>query len=455
MNKPHILVVDDEPDICTLIRDILEDEEYQVSTAENAEIARQMRRERRYDLILLDIWMPDTDGIALLKEWSNQSKLPCPVVMMSGHGNVETAVEATRLGAYDFLEKPLSLAKLLLTVERALEAERLTQENLGLRQILAPLVEPLGYSPAIMQLREQAVRLAQHDTRVLIAGEPGSGKETIARYLHAQSSRKDGPFVEVNVGIITSSNILEEFFGREDGGNISYGLLEQANGGVLFINEIGEMNDETQLRLLSALDSRSFQRVGGTAPVQTDVRVIASTRRDLEEEIQAGQFRQDLYYHLNVVQLQIPPLRDRSEDIPMLLDYYLEHYARHEKMAKRKFTVAAQNFLRDYSWPGNVRELKNVVQRLLILGIGEEIGLTEVKTTLGEAARSVINQSDLPAFYDLPLKDARTQFEKAYLDYHLDKHSGSVAKLSTAIGMERTHLYRKLHSLGIQFRDKQ
>lgn len=454
MNQSHILVIDDEPDIRSLIRDILEDEGYEVSTAENAAGAQKARHECRHNLILLDIWMPDTDGVTLLKEWSTTGDLSCPVIMMSGHGTVETAVEATRLGAYDFLEKPLSIAKLLLTVERALETEKLKQENIDLRQFSNAVQEPLGSSQAIKQLLEQARRLGQHDTRVLLTGEPGSGKETLARYIHEHSTRKQGPFIELNTGVITSSNALEEFFGREEGDSIHYGLLEKANHGTLFIDEIGDMDNEVQHRLLSALESRSFQRVGGSEEVKADVRVIASTRQDLEEAVQQGQFRQDLYYLLNVACLHLPPLRERKDDIPLLLNFYLQHYIKRENLPKRKFTVAAQQFLSDYAWLGNIRELRNVVQRLLILGIEDEIGLTEVKTTLGESARSVITSNDIPVFYDLPLKDARAQFEKAYLDYHLDQHDGSVTKLADTAGVERTHLYRKLHALGIEFRGK-
>lgn len=454
MNQLHILVVDDEPDIRDLVRDILEDEGYQVSTAENAAAARQLRHECRHDLILLDIWMPDIDGVTLLKEWSDQGDLSCPVIMMSGHGTVETAVEATRLGAYDFLEKPLSIAKLLLTIERALEVDRLKQENLDLRQTASPVQEPLGNSKAIQELLDMARRLGQHNTRVLLTGEQGSGKETLARYIHEHSQRKNGPFIRLNTGVITSENALEEFFGREDGNTIHYGLLERAQHGTLFIDEIGDMHAEVQLRLVSALESKVFQRVGGQDTIQSDVRVIASTRQNLEDAIEAGNFRQDLYYHLNVAKLHIPALREHKQDVPQLLDFYLQHYITRENLPKRSFTIAAQQFLSDYAWLGNIREVKNVVQRVLILGIGDEIGLTEVKSTLGDTARSVIDTFDIPTFYDLPLKDARAQFEKAYLDYHLDKHKGNVAQLAKTAGVERTHLYRKLHALGIQFRDK-
>jgi len=452
VNRPFILVVDDEPDIRQLVGDILEDEGYEVALAENGAQARAMYKERRPDLVLLDIWMPDIDGISLLKEWQQEGESFAPVIMMSGHGTVETAVEATRLGAYDFLEKPLSFAKLLLTVERALETDRLQRENIGLRRQVQGFVEPVGKSAAIERLRDQVKRLAQHDTHVLFTGEPGCGKETLARYLHANSARRDGPFIDVGVGTIAPEFSAVELFGREEGGTVHYGLLDRAHGGVLFLDEVAEMDPETQLRLLSALESGSFLRVGGSDQVHVDVRVIASTRRSLEDEVQAGRFRKELYYLLNVVSLDVPPLREHSEDIPELLAFYVDFFVTREKLPFRKFPVAVQNFLRNFVWYGNVRELKNLVQRLLILGTGDEIGMEEVKDALGTvvSAESV----EHPQFYGLPLKDAREHFEKSYLEYHLERNEGSVAKLSSAIGMERTHLYRKLHSLGIKFKEK-
>jgi two-component system nitrogen regulation response regulator NtrX len=454
MNKANILVVDDEPDIRQLLQEILEDEGYEVHAAENAETARRLRTERKPDLILLDIWMPDEDGITLLKDWLRDDSL-CPVIMMSGHATVETAVEATRLGAYDFLEKPLSMAKLLVTVERALENARLKRENIGLKRRVDIPVEPIGKSPAIELLRDQVRRLAQHDARVLFVGESGCGKETLARYLHANSARRDGPFVDVGVGTIAPEYSAVEFFGRVDGGNVQYGLLEQAHGGTLFLDEVADMEEETQLRLMSALQSNSFSRVGGSELVHVDVRVIASTRKSLEEEVRAGRFRRELYYLLNVVTLRVPPLREHSEDVPELLKFYVDHFVSREKLPFRKFPVSVQNFLRHYPWHGNIRELKNLVQRLLILGSGEEVELEEVKAALGESlAAPAGGISEQPDFYELPLKEARERFEKAYLEYHLEKYAGSVARLSTAIGLERTHLYRKLNSLGIKFKDK-
>ena len=449
MSAPYILVVDDEPDICVLVRDILEDEGYRVEVAGSAEQAKSARREQKPDLLLLDIWLPDIDGITLLKEWSEDGRLPCPVIMMSGHGTVETAVEATRLGAYDFLEKPLSTAKLLLTVERALEAEKLYRENVGLRQQSSPLDEPTGRSEVIQQLREQIKRIAQHQTSVLIIGEPGCGKETFARYLHKCSTRSDGPFVDVGVAAIARENSAQELFGSEENDAVHYGRLEQANGGTLFLDEVGDMDLETQARLLSALETESFLRIGGVEPVRIDVRIVAATRRDLDVDVQNGRFRDDLYYHLNVVPLNLPPLRDHLEDIPELLNYYVDKFVAQEQLPYRHFSVAAQNRLRNYPWPGNVRELKNLVQRLMILGSAEEVSLEEVEAAIGVAPLVVPIVNDTAASMDLPLREAREQFEKLYLEYQLQISGGSVGKLAKLAGMERTHLYRKLRALGI------
>ncbi|MDI1276738.1 sigma-54 dependent transcriptional regulator [Methylobacter sp.] len=447
---PRILVVDDEPDIRRLVCEILEDEGYQVATAENAGAARELKKAKAPDLILLDIWMPDTDGITLLKEWVAEEAMLCPVVMMSGHGSVEAAVEATRLGAYDFLEKPLSLAKLLLIVERALEASSLQIENAGLKQQLHADVEPVGKSATVARLKDQLKRLAQHDARVLFVGEAGVGKEMYARYLHNNSAHRDGPFVDVAVGSISPENSAVEFFGKEDAGKVYPGLLERAHKGTLFLGEICGMDKETQLKLLGALESSSFLRVGGSEAVRVDVRVVASTRIALDAEVKAGRFRQDLYYLLNEVSLDIQPLREHSEDVPALLSFYIDYFVSQDRLPFRKFSMAAQNFLRNYSWRGNVRELKNLVQRLMILGAGEDIEIDEVKAALGSVIGDTVTSHAVPEFFNLPLKEARDHFEKAYLEYHFERTGGSVAKLSAAVGMERTHLYRKLHSLNIK-----
>ena len=454
MSLPFILVVDDEPDIRDSVKDILEDEGYGVGLAENGEAARAALRERRPDLILLDIWMPDIDGISLLKEWSEGDGLPCPVIIMSGHGTVETAVEATRLGAYDFLEKPLSLAKLLLTVERALETERLVMENVGLRRSYRPIIEPVGHSQVMQRLREQVKRITQHDTWVLISGEAGSGRETFARYLHAQSSRKERPFIDVSVGATAKGNFSLEFFGSEQDGKIHYGRLEQANGGTLFLDEIADMDLEAQAQLAGAFETGEFLRVGGSDPVKVDIRVIAATQKELQTEVSAGNFREDLFYHLNVVPLEIPPLREHREDVPELLSYYVDYFVTHEKLPYRHFSVSAQNMLRNYDWHGNILELRNLVQRVLILGAGEEITLDDVETAMGGLKKETV-QTSLPGIsFDQPLRKAREDFERVYLEYQLDKHDGNVSKMAQEVGMERTHLYRKLRGVGIEIKDR-
>lgn len=454
MSSGHILVVDDEPDIRNLVKEILEDEGFEVSVADSGESARQARRMRRPDLILLDIWMDDVDGITLLREWSEGGGLPCPVIIMSGHATVETAVEATRLGAYDFIEKPISLAKLLLVVNRALEAERLQQENQGLKRQVQPVSEPQGKSEVMQALREQARRIAQHNTWVLISGEAGAGKEVVARYIHAQSPLRDKPFVEVAVGSMSAEHSAIELFGSEEGERIVYGRLEQANGGTLLLANISDMDLQTQARLLSVFQTHSFLRMGGTEPVPVDIRVIATTSRDLDQEVRAGRFRGDLYYHLNVVPLTVPPLRAHVADVPELLNFYVDRFVIKENLPYREFSIAAQNRLRHYNWPGNNRELKNLVQRLLILGQGPVVDLEEVEGALQHFTDVIETASSSSATLplDLPLREAREQFEKVYLEHQLQEVGGSVGRLAKRVGMERTHLYRKLRGLGIDFK---
>lgn len=448
MSAPYILVVDDEPDIRSLVQEILEDEGYAVAVAESAAAAREARRIQRPDLILLDIWMPDTDGISLLKEWSEGDHLPCPVVMMSGHGTVETAVEATRLGAYDFIEKPLSMAKLLLTLERALEADRLARENQNLRRQQRIVAEPVGRSDTVQRLRNQVLKIAQHDAPVLIYGEPGTGKEVYARFLHAHSPRRAGPFVDVSVGSIARENATLELFGSEQGDRVHYGRLEQASGGTLFLDELADMDLEAQAKLASALESGAFLRIGGKESVRVNVRLAAATHRDLEQEVANGRFREDLFYQLNVVPIQLPPLREHVEDVPELLNYYIGYFVDQENLNYRHFTLAAQNRLRNYAWPGNIRELKNLVQRLLILGSEEEISLEEVDAAVrGVTAAKPPDTGGVPM--NLTLREAREQFERNYLMQQFRECEGNVARLAERVGMERTNLYRKLRALGI------
>ncbi len=444
----HILVVDDEPDIRTLLKEILEDEGYLVSVAENAAEARAARRQQRHNLILLDIWMPDIDGITLLKEWTEAEPLDIPVIIMSGHATVETAVEATRLGAYDFIEKPLSMAKLLLTIEHALESFNLQRENAGLRREVHTLEEPVGRSRSFEQLREQTAQLAKHDTPVLITGEGGSGKTLFARYLHGQCARSSAPFLRADITAMNGHDCSARLFGSEQGGEVQHGLLEQAHGGVLLVDDVGELNADGQGRLLDYLKGGSFMRCGGSTPVSVDVRLLAATRHPLEQLIAQQKFREELYYQLNVVSLYIPALREHSEDVLDLLGYYSDYFVEREKLPYRSFTTAAQNRLRQYSWPGNVRELKNLIQRLLITGRERQVDIDEVEEALGQQHRAPIADA-ASLTYELPLRQAREQFERNYFESLVRRYEGSVNKVAQHAGVERTHLYRKLRALGI------
>lgn len=448
MNPGYILVVDDEPEICRLVQEILEDEHYKVVTAENATSARDAFKRQRPDLVLLDIWMPDTDGVSLLREWSNSGNLEVPVIMISGHGTVETAVEATRLGAYDFIEKPLSTGKLLVTVERALENDKLRRENQRLRRQSGPASTLIGKSPLMQQLREDIERIAATDAWVLITGEPGSGKANAARYLHAHSARKNSPFVEVSVAAVPPVQLAVQLFGLEQKGTINPGSFEQAVSGTLLLNEINHLDSSMQARLLDVLEQKRFTRVGGHEPIELDMRIIAASDKNLQTAVDEKTFREDLYYLLNVVPLRVPSLREHHEDVPELINFYINWMADNEHLPYRKFATGALNLLRNYSWPGNVRELRNMVQRLLILNRGEEVTEAEVEQTLS-GSPPVSAEAYPPTVMELPLRDAREQFEKAYLEHHLKRTGGNVAEVARISGMERTHLYRKLKQLGV------
>ncbi len=448
MSGERILVVDDEPDIRRLVQEILEDEGYQVDTAENAASARIAVQNERPRLVLLDIWMPGIDGISLLKEWSTSGRPEVPVVMMSGHGNVETAVEATRLGAYDFIEKPVSLAKLLVTVSRALQAEALRLENLHLRSGIQTSSELVGSSRVMQGLRDSTARVAATDAWVMITGEPGSGKAVVARYLHRRSRRCDQPFVEVSLGAIPSENIPLQLFGSEEGKDITPGSFEQAGGGTLLLDEVGDLDLATQAQLLNALEEGRFLRLGGKQTITMDVRMLAATNQDLVAAVADGRFREDLYYRLNVVPLSVPPLREHSEDIGELVEFYLDWFASNDHLARRNISDDAVATLSLYHWPGNIRELKNLVQRLLILKNDPQIGATEIEQSLGYLPGDTT--IELPqSLFDRELREARDSFERLYLQHNLEQTRGNVSALAKIAGMERTHLYRKMKTLGV------
>jgi two-component system, NtrC family, nitrogen regulation response regulator NtrX len=437
-----VLVVDDEADIRALVREILEDEGYNVSVAGSASAARAARSTEEPDLILLDIWMPQVDGISLLKEWHREGAMPAQVVMMSGHGTVDTAVEATRLGAFDFIEKPLSTAKLLHTVERALaESDGALRHD---RPVIPPLIEPIGRSEAMQELREKVRHLATHDAPVLIVGEPGTGREAFARYLHSQSRRSKGPFVNLVASSFAGVDPLQVMVGD----TARPGLLEQAQGGVLFINELTDLPDEAQMLLLGVLEQGGYRRARNPAVIPLDVQMISSVQPGVDREVTNGRLRRDLYAQLDVVSIRIPALSEYAEDVPELLRYYVDVLVDREDLPFRRFSVAAQNRLRNYPWHGNIRELKNLVHRFLIIGGAEEISLSEVETTIEASAEqeTTLVKQDLLA---LPLREAREAFERAYLVEQLKLADGKVGRLAERVGMERTNLYRKLRSLGI------
>lgn len=449
MSIAQVLVVDDEADIRGLIQEILTDENYAVTVAANAAEARSAKDSVDPDLVLLDIWMPDTDGISLLREWSDEGKLKCPVVVMSGHGTVDTAVEATRLGAFDFVEKPLSIAKLLRTVERALDEAR--KPSASSVSALPSLVSPVGRSPLIKDLREYVQKLAALDSPVLFVGEPGSGRSAFARFMHSLSARADAPLVTVLAASLTESNAEEQLFGSEDNGEIHRGLFEQAENGTLLLDELTDLDEQAQKLIQSALEREQFFRKGGRQPVELRCRVVATVSADYESQVAAGKLRRELLAAVNTLTARVPPLRDYAEDVPELLNYYVDRLVDAENATFRRISVAAQNRLRNYPWPDNVRELKNLVKRLLLTGSEEEVSLDEIERELSTATpgdEPLVKQDLL----SLPLREAREQFERAYLQQQLVLCDGKVGKLASRVGMERTHLYRKLRSLGVDFR---
>jgi two-component system, NtrC family, nitrogen regulation response regulator NtrX len=458
-----ILVIDDEADISSLISDILTDEKYAVRTANNSDRALKAIAERVPAAIILDIWLQgsELDGLGILE--IVQKKYPhVPVVMISGHGNIETAVTAIRMGAYDYIEKPFSAERMVIIVKRALEAAKLRSENVELRKRGSNESELIGTSAAINTVRQTVEKVAPTNSRILITGAPGTGKELIARLIHTRSMRGHAAFVVLNAAALTPSRVEAELFGTEDtnpnGGAEKLGLLERAHGGTLFIDEVADMPLETQGRLLRALQEQSFERVRGNKRVSVDVRVIAATNKDLQEEITAGRFREDLYYRLNVVPLRMPNLRERRDDVAALSSHFLKRAADAMGLATRALGEDALTVLQSYNWPGNVRQLRNVMEWLIIMaqvGANGEITADSLPPELIDSNITVLRPELSNDIMSMPLREARETFEKQYLAAQINRFGGNISKTSNFVGMERSALHRKLKMLGIGNDDKQ
>lgn len=449
-----ILVVDDERDIRELVAGVLEDEGYATRGAGDSDAALEAIAERRPSLVLLDVWLQGSklDGLELLDEIKRRDA-SIPVLVISGHGNLDTAVAAIRRGAADFIEKPFEAERLLLMVERATETERLKREVASLRASVGREEDLTGTSGAINGVRATLKRVASTGSRVLISGGAGVGKEVAARLLHGWSQRTAGPFVIVSCARMQPERVEEELFGVEEGGDlIRPGLLEQAHGGTLFLDEIADMPLATQGRILRVLTDQSFSRVGGTRVVKVDVRVVSATARNLQDEIAEGRFREDLYYRLNVVPVAIPPLTERREDIPVLIEHFVAHYASGRRVPTPEVAPDAMVALQSYEWPGNVRQLRNIVERTVILAPGDRIGRIELDLlpaeVLGKPSESGSGMGS-SAIMGAPLKEARESFEREYLRVQIRRFSGNISRTASFIGMERSALHRKLKLLGI------
>ncbi len=449
-----LLVVDDEPQILRAVSGVLQDEGFEVLTAPDGETALKMVAAEAPDLVLLDIALPGLDGLEALTELKRQHPL-LPVIMVSAYGSVENAVKATRLGAFDFIEKPPNADKILLSVRNALENARLAEENRRLRQQRAPVKEIIGESAAIRRLREKLALVAPTNAAVLITGDNGTGKEVVARALHAFSRRAYQPLVEVNCAAIPEDLIESELFGHEKGAftgaSSQYrGKFDLAHEGTLFLDEIGDMSLKTQAKILRILEEQRFERVGGGRPIQVDVRVLAATNKNLEEEIANGRFREDLYHRINVIPLNVPPLKERREDIPLLAAHFLKELSQENGAPAKTFTPAALEALAAMPWPGNVRELKNFVFRLAILSPFDLVDLGDLPLA-ASGTEPAADYDVIDPFLQVPsFREARALFEKQFLRRKLSECQGNVSLLAEKIGLERSHLYRKLKAYGLE-----
>ena len=448
MTESIVLIVDDEEGIRESLSGIFEDEGYDVITARSGEEALKILKEQNMDLILLDVWLPGIDGVQTLKEIKD-IKPDIPVIMISGHGNIDLAVKATRMGAYDFLEKPLSLEKVLLDAKRAIERRTLEMEYNALKQDLIKKWRLIGNSQTMKQLMEQIDMAAQSNSRVLILGESGSGKELVAHILHYQSGRAEKPFIEMNCAAIPQELIESELFGHEKGSftgafERKKGKFELADEGTLFLDEVGDMSLSTQSKVLRVIETQEFQRVGGSKTIKVDVRIIAATNKDLREEVKKGNFREDLLYRLNVIPVVIPPLRNRKEDIPVLVEYFLEYFAAEYGKRPKKMAPGGLKVLEAYDWPGNIRELRNMIERLVIMTPLDTI--TPKNLVIGESVRS-------DYFSFKTLREARDVFEKDFIIKKLEENNWNISKTAEVLDIERSNLHRKIKAYDIKTPD--
>jgi two-component system nitrogen regulation response regulator NtrX len=451
-----ILIVDDESDICELVAGILQDEGYATRVAHNSDAAMSSIQSRRPNLVFLDIWLQGSklDGLQLLDAAKVQHP-DLPIVMISGHGNIETAVAAIKRGAYDFIEKPFKADRLVLVADRALETSRLKREVKELKQLTPIATGLVGRSPAMNHLRQTVEKVAPTNSRILIVGPSGAGKELCARTLHSLSSRTSGPFVVINAAAITPERMEIELFGVEQSNGTQsrkVGALEEAHGGTLFIDEIADMPRETQNKILRVLVDQTFERVGGNSRVSVDVRIISSTARNLEAEIAAGRFREDLYHRLSVVPIRVPPLAERREDIGVLVDYFMDQISQSTGLPRRTIGEDAMAVLQSHDWPGNVRQLRNNVERLMILAGGDPtavISANMLPQDVGSMIPTMPNGNGGEQLMGLPLREAREMFEREYLVAQINRFGGNISRTAEFVGMERSALHRKLKALGI------
>ena len=457
----HVLIVDDEAEIRESLESILREEDYVVTTAATASEALELLRDAAYDVVLLDIWLPDRDGLDALAEIRQMDSSNIPeVVIISGHGTIETAVRATKLGAYDFLEKPLSLDRTLIVLKNAMKARQMREDNQEFSRQLAKGTVT-GQSVPMKALRQQIKLMAPTNGRVLIYGESGAGKEMVGRAMHAQSLRKDRPFVELNCAAIPEDYIESELFGYRHGAvpggpTEKRGTFERADGGTLFLDEVGDMSLKTQAKVLRALDEQRFLPVGALHPVHVDVRVIAATNKDLEEEIARGNFREDLFYRLNVIPFFVPPLRDRKEDIPLLVKEFLQQFGAEYGRPHVELTEDALAALKQYHWPGNVRELRNLVERVLILNPKtQRIERKHLPMLVYRGPGKMTESGRLNTRGEefSSLLQAREAYERDYILKKLDEFHGNVSRAAEGLGLERSHLYRKMKALGVSVKE--